>query len=227
MAVIAVNDNPRSRREGAGSDGGGVADRIGVGDDAREDLGVEGVSRSSLTDGRLEGVDAVTAFSLSGLRCMRFERKPDMRFAARLYERGQDSDKGISKTLMTRLTGSIDRRLDLESGNPDCCVGVGEAVRTLERTDGTSSDWTARGVVGEWLWSTDSRPTGLGWPVGDAGASALSIGGVGCSMDVVRTAPAEALLSTSASFSPSKLTSASSPWALRPSLAVTAATGRM
>lgn len=69
------SERPRSVNEGAGSDGGGVDGREGTGDDARDESFMGGVD------------DVVGSRNVGGnwsRRCMRFEKKPDIRFDARV-----------------------------------------------------------------------------------------------------------------------------------------------
>ena len=71
--VIQASESPRSVKDGAGSAGGGVEAREGSGDDARDDSmgGVEGDENS---------LELIEGWSL---RCIRLEKKPDIRLEAR------------------------------------------------------------------------------------------------------------------------------------------------
>lgn len=70
------SESPRSLKEGAGSGGGGVEGRDGMGDDARDEsfgVGVDnGVASRAAGAGR------------GSRRWMRLEKKPDIRFDARV-----------------------------------------------------------------------------------------------------------------------------------------------
>lgn len=78
---MAVKLSPSSCNDGDGNDGGGVTGRPGTGDEALEEcLGVSTFSFSSCTRPAEED-DPTT--SRSGLRPMKLEKKPDIRFELR------------------------------------------------------------------------------------------------------------------------------------------------
>lgn len=74
------SERPRSPSLGGGNVGGGVTGREGSGDEAREDERGGGLG-SEDGDG-----DAVSRVGVSGSRrCMREEKKPEIRLEARFY----------------------------------------------------------------------------------------------------------------------------------------------
>lgn len=70
------SQSPRSFNEGAGSDGGGVEGRDGIGEDARDESFAGGVD------------EGIVSLGVGGggwsRRWMRLEKKPDIRFDARV-----------------------------------------------------------------------------------------------------------------------------------------------
>lgn len=75
--VIDDSERPRSLKAGAGNGGGGVAGRDGSGDEEREDSRGSGLEGGGVIDSRVGGKGG-------SRRCMRLEKKPEIRFDARV-----------------------------------------------------------------------------------------------------------------------------------------------